>query len=87
MSEQRAPKPSPSEDWWAVIVGIGLMGALKSLSTLAFTLAFVCIGLELSLGEFKRMGWRPVVVYLGATVFNTLLALVLASVIFGWLHL
>lgn len=57
------------------------------MSTWAFTLAFVCIGLELSLGEFKLMDWRPVVVYLGATVFNTLLAVVLASIIFGWLRL
>jgi hypothetical protein len=33
------------------------------------------------------MGWRPVIVHLGATVFNILLALVLASIIFGWLCL
>jgi hypothetical protein len=33
------------------------------------------------------MDWRPIAVCLSATVFNTLLALVLASIIFGWLHL
>ena len=42
----------------------------------AFCLAFVCMGLELSVGEFKKMGWSPVIVYLIVTVFNTLLALV-----------
>lgn len=75
----------------SVLASVGFFASdqlvtLKSLSTWAFTLAFVCIGLELSLGEFKLMGWRPVAVYLGATVFNTLLALILASIIFGWLR-
>jgi uncharacterized integral membrane protein (TIGR00698 family) len=74
----------------SVLASIGFftkeqLGALNSLSTWAFTLAFVCIGLELSLGEFKLMGWRPIVVYLTATLFNTLLALAVASIIFGWL--
>ncbi len=50
-----------------------------------FALAFVSIGLELSLAELRRMGWRPLVVYLAATVFNTALALVMANLIFGLL--
>ncbi len=50
-----------------------------------FALAFVCMGLELSVGEFKKMGWSPVIVYLIVTVFNTLLALAVSWIIFGWL--
>lgn len=47
-----------------------------------FTLAFVAMGLDFSLAELRRIGWRPVVVFLIVTVFNTLLALGLAWVIF-----
>jgi uncharacterized membrane protein YadS len=48
-----------------------------------FALAFVCIGLELTISSLKSMGWKPVGVYLGATVFNTLLALAVAYLLFG----
>jgi uncharacterized membrane protein YadS len=51
----------------------------------AFCLAFVCMGLELSVGAFKKMGWSPVIVYLVVTVFNTVLALGVSWLIFGWL--
>ena len=50
-----------------------------------FCLAFVCMGLELSVSEMKKMGWAPVIVYLIVTVFNTVLALIVAWIIFGWL--
>lgn len=53
----------------------------------AFALAFVCIGLDFTLAEVRAAGWRPVVVYVGATVFNTVLALIAAYVIFGVLGL
>jgi hypothetical protein len=33
----------------------------------------------------EKMGWSPVIVYLIVTVFNTLLALGIAWLIFGWL--
>ncbi len=56
---------------------------IKVLRNWAFTLAFVSIGLELSFREFRRMGAGPLVVYLVATIFNTLLALGVAGVIFG----
>lgn len=56
---------------------------LNALRNWAFTLAFISIGLELSFGELRRMGVRPLLVYLIATVFNTLLALGVAGVIFG----
>jgi uncharacterized membrane protein YadS len=51
----------------------------------AFCLAFVCMGLELSVGSLKKMGWAPVIVYLIVTIFNTLLALAISYLIFGWL--
>ena len=59
--------------------------AIAALKDWSFCLAFVCMGLELSVTEFKKMGWSPVIVYLIVTVFNTLLALLVAWVIFGWL--
>lgn len=59
--------------------------AISALKDWAFCLAFVCMGLEISLSDFKQMGWRPLGVYLIGTVFNTLLALGTAWLIFGWL--
>jgi uncharacterized integral membrane protein (TIGR00698 family) len=56
---------------------------IESLKNWAFILAFVCMGLELSVSEFKRMGWRPVSVYIIMTLFNTFLAFGVARVIFG----
>lgn len=53
----------------------------------AFALAFVCIGIDFAPGALRQMGWRPILVYMGATVFNTVLALLVASVIFGTLGL
>jgi uncharacterized membrane protein YadS len=59
--------------------------AIKAMKDWFFALAFVCMGLELSVGEFRKMGWSPVIVYLVVTVFNTLLALAVSWAIFGWL--
>ncbi len=59
--------------------------AIAAMKDWAFALAFVCMGLELSVGEFKKMGWSPVIVYLIVTLFNTLLALAVSWAIFGWL--
>ena len=59
--------------------------AIKGMKDWFFCLAFVCMGLELSVSEMKKMGWAPVIVYLIVTVFNTVLALIVAWVIFGWL--
>jgi len=50
-----------------------------------FTLAFICIGLEFSLAALRAAGWRPIVVYLSATVVNTVLALIVSSIVFGTL--
>jgi len=58
---------------------------LEALKNWAFTLAFVAMGLEFAFGEIKSMGWRPLAVFLIATVFNTLLALGVSWVIFSYL--
>jgi len=59
--------------------------AIAGMKDWAFCLAFVCMGLELSVAQFKKMGWKPVIVYLIVTLFNTLLALGVSWLIFGWL--
>ena len=58
---------------------------LDALKSWAFTLAFVCMGLEFAFGEIKSMGWKPVAVFLIATLFNTVLALGVSWVIFSYL--
>jgi len=59
------------------------VSVMKHIYKWAFAMAFFCIGLELSLKDIGKMGWSPVIVYLAATIFNTLLALGVAWVIFG----
>jgi uncharacterized membrane protein YadS len=59
--------------------------AIGGMKDWAFCLAFVCMGLELEVAGIKKMGWSPVIVYLIVTVFNTLLALAVSWLIFGWL--
>jgi uncharacterized integral membrane protein (TIGR00698 family) len=59
--------------------------AIEVVKNWAFLLAFVCMGLELSISEFKKMGWKPVLVYLISTIFNTLLALGIATLLFTYL--
>lgn len=60
-----------------------LIKEINTATQWAFAAAFVCIGLEFSLAELKKAGWRPVAVYMIATIFNTILALAAAYVIFG----
>ncbi len=57
--------------------------AIKNLQQWAFNLAFVCIGLELTFADFKHLGGKPTYVFLIATVFNTLLALLVSYILFG----
>lgn len=61
----------------------GDLTAIKNLQQWAFTLAFICIGLEISFNDFKCLGGKPTVVFLIATVFNTLLALLVSLLLFG----
>lgn len=59
------------------------IASIKNLQQWAFNLAFVCIGLELSFVELKQLGRKPTTVFLIATAFNTILALLVAFVVFG----
>ncbi len=59
--------------------------AISGIKDWAFCFAFVCMGLELEVSSIKKMGWKPVIVYLIVTVFNTVLALGVSWLIFGWL--
>ena len=61
----------------------GQVGILNNLRTWFLTLAFVSIGLEFAFGEIKRIGARPIIVYGIACVFNVLVALGLAWVLFS----
>lgn len=58
---------------------------LSALRTWFFTLAFVSIGLQFRVEGFKQAGWRPVLVYGLATIGNTIIALIVAYIIFGLL--
>jgi uncharacterized membrane protein YadS len=57
--------------------------AIDAMKSWAFLFAFVCMGLDFSVREVKLAGWKPVVVFLIATLFNTVLALGVAWIIFG----
>lgn len=63
----------------------GKGSAIDAIKNWAFTMAFVCMGLELSMSDFKQMGWKPVIVFLIVTVFNTLLALLIAWLLFTYI--
>jgi uncharacterized membrane protein YadS len=65
------------------VIDGGKGSAIDALKNWAFTFAFVSMGLEFSVGEFRKMGWQPVAVFFIVTVFNTLLALGVAWTIFG----
>lgn len=72
----------------SILASLGLFASeqladLRNLRQWALTLAFVGIGWGLSFRDFKEMGAKPLWVFLGATVFNTLLAFAVAWVIFG----
>ncbi|GAA1408717.1 MULTISPECIES: YeiH family protein [Oerskovia] len=56
---------------------------LKSLSTVFFIVAFVSIGLEFNVTAVREAGWKPVVVFGSAAVFNLVVGLALASVLFA----
>jgi uncharacterized integral membrane protein (TIGR00698 family) len=72
----------------SVLASVGLFTKdqvkdVNALRNWAFTLAFIGIGWQLSFGELRKIGLRPLLVYLSATVFNTLLALGMSWVLFG----
>lgn len=89
---QRFPKFVLAFILVSIITSIGWLtkdqvSALGNWTKWAFGMAFFCIGLELSFKEIGKMGWPPVIVYIIATVFNTVLALIVSYIIFGVLGL
>jgi uncharacterized integral membrane protein (TIGR00698 family) len=64
-------------------VGAGALRDLRHLREWLFMAAFLSIGFGFSFSAIREAGWRPVVVYGLATVFNTLTALAVAILLFG----
>jgi uncharacterized integral membrane protein (TIGR00698 family) len=59
-------------------------GLLNAVRTAWFALAFLCIGLETSVSDLvKTGGGRPVAAFLGGQIFNIVITLVLAYLLFG----
>ncbi|MGW6441699.1 YeiH family protein [Lentzea sp. NPDC055074] len=56
---------------------------VNDLRTLFLILAFVSIGLEFRVAPLREAGWKPIGVFASATVFNLLVGLGLASVLFA----
>jgi uncharacterized integral membrane protein (TIGR00698 family) len=76
----------------SILASVGLFSAeqvsvIKILIKWAFAMAFFCIGIEVSIKDIGSLGWRPLAVFTGATVFNTLLALGVSWLIFGMLQM
>ncbi len=89
---QRFPKFVLGFVLLSVLASLGVFSAnalkaLDGLSKWAFTFAFIAIGIDLSVRDLRGVGWKPFAVYMAATVFNTLVALGVAWVIFGALGL
>ncbi|MFK3979588.1 YeiH family protein [Micromonospora sp. NPDC050397] len=62
--------------------GKEVIGVVNDLRVWFLILAFVSIGLEFRVASLREAGWRPIAVFASATVFNLVLALALASVLF-----
>ncbi|OBB27498.1 YeiH family protein [Mycolicibacterium fortuitum] len=65
--------------------GKSAIATVNDLRTWFLIFAFVAIGLEFSLRGLKEAGWRPIVLFAAATVVNIVVALGLASILFGGL--
>lgn len=63
--------------------GRAVIGVVNDLRTWFLILAFVSIGLEFRAAALREAGWRPIAVFASATVFNLLVALGLAALLFG----
>jgi uncharacterized integral membrane protein (TIGR00698 family) len=59
------------------------IATVNDLRTWFLIFAFVSIGLEFSVKGLREAGWRPIVVFASATVVNIVVALGLATVLFG----
>ena len=61
-------------------------GHIKDLQTCFFAVAFACIGLETKFTDIFRMeNGRPAMAFIVAQVFNILVTLGMAYLVFGWL--
>ncbi|GAA0394732.1 YeiH family protein [Micromonospora gifhornensis] len=72
--------------WYLKAVGAdgkATIAIVNDLRTWFFILAFVSIGLEVRVAALRQAGWRPIAVFGAATVFNLVLALGLASLLFA----
>jgi uncharacterized membrane protein YadS len=68
---------------WAGKASAANIATVNDLRTWFLIFAFVSIGLEFSLKGLREAGWRPIVVFASATVVNIVVALGLATVLFG----
>jgi uncharacterized integral membrane protein (TIGR00698 family) len=59
------------------------IATVNDLRTWFLIFAFVSIGLEFSLRGLREAGWRPIAVFAAATLVNIVVALGLATVLFG----
>lgn len=70
--------------WLSVVDdGRAQISIINDLRTWFLIFAFVSIGLEFTLRGLREAGWRPVVVFGSATVVNIVVALGLATLLFG----
>jgi uncharacterized integral membrane protein (TIGR00698 family) len=73
--------------WWLGTVvkvqGDATISVVNAMRTWFLILAFVSIGLEFRVSSLREAGWKPIGVFVTATVFNLTLALALASLLFG----
>ncbi|BCJ62852.1 YeiH family protein [Micromonospora endophytica] len=72
--------------WYLKLAGAdgkATIAIVNDLRAWFFILAFVSIGLEVRVAALRQAGWRPVAVFGAATVFNLVLALGLASLLFA----
>ncbi|WP_159055924.1 putative sulfate exporter family transporter, partial [Thermobifida fusca] len=70
---------------WASAMGeAGAAGldTAKALRDWFLIAAFTSIGLEFSVNSLKEVGWRPIGVFALATLFNLVVGLILASLLF-----
>ena len=68
---------------WAGKGSAANIATVNDLRTWFLIFAFVSIGLEFSLRGLREAGWRPIAVFASATVVNIVVALGLATVLFG----
>jgi uncharacterized integral membrane protein (TIGR00698 family) len=68
---------------WAGKAGAANIATVNDLRTWFLIFAFVSIGLEFSLKGLREAGWRPIAVFASASVVNIIVALGLATALFG----